>query len=81
MRPLASAAARRSFTNGPLIAPTFTFTSARSCRGTSAVYGERSGVSSGPMKLARMSVATRSNIESAGRPSISSMVLSMDGWL
>ena len=79
MRALASAAARRAAASEPLIAPTFTFVSKSDCLGVRAVYGVKSGFASGPMKLARISVATRSKMLNAGSPSINSMVFTMLG--
>ena len=43
--------------------------------------GARSDFSLGRMKLACIGVATRSNMLNAGNPSMSSMVLTMLGWL
>ena len=66
----ASAASR----NGPRIALSFGLRSKSDCFGCTALYGL---VSATDVKLARMSVAIRSNSDIVGKPSISSMVFTM----
>jgi hypothetical protein len=68
-----SSAARR---NGPRIAVSDGLRSNSECVGWTATYGRTSAA---VVKLARMSVAIRSNSDIVGRPSISSIVFTMLG--
>ena len=79
MRVDATAARRRAVTFAPVIAPTRRFFSSSDCFGSIATYGRGSAGAPLSRKLARMSVATRSKIDIAGSPSISSTVFTMLG--